>query len=536
MKKSVFTLMAILFMTTGFAQVKISDDFTYTVSDPYVVVDGFIKEYFSKDDQVLAVKYGGGTFTFQKFSGDKMNDVKRNEIPKSTGFTAESWVQVGNRYYFFYSIWDKAAEKEQLFAREIGFDDCKFLDDGDKIISVDGKVSGGFNAGSIFGIGASSGGGKFKFTSSFDDSKLLVQYRIKPEERNDALNKDVIGMHVFNGDMEEVWSGNIEMPYTEKKMNNIGFSVDSEGNTYILAEVYKDETTRRYTKEGDPNYDLELIKVNADDQELEITKIDLKDHFITDLGFFEGKDAEIVIAGFYGNNNRGGVDGFFMSKIVNNDLADIKYYEVPVDVMKKYVSERAQEKMEKKDEKSDLSMSNMVLREIVFGEDGGLTMYGERYYYVETYNPQTKQTTRTYYYQEIVGASIGADGELRWMNKFQKNQRGSAPRGGMGYYLISAGPVDYLLFLDNVKNIELPMDKYPKTHQDGQGGFLTGFKVDKASGEAEKVSLFDTRDAKGIELFQFNTDRIVKINNKQFSIECYKKKKEDVMVTVTMED
>lgn len=517
-------------------EVKISDDFTYDVSDPYVVVDGFIKEYFAKDDQILSVKYGDGVFTFQKFSGKTMNETKRNEIPKSEGFTAENIIEMNGHYYFLYSVWDKAAVKEQLYAREIGFEECDFLDEGKRVIAVDGKVSGGFNAGSIFGIGATTGGGKFKVTSSFDDTKILVQYRKKPEERNDALNNDIIGMYVFDENMEVVWSGEITMPYTEKKMNNLGYAVDSEGNAYILAEVFKDETTRRTTKTGEPNYRLEMIRVSAKDQELEANELELGGKFITDVGFFEGNKKEIILAGFYGNDFGSGVDGFFTSKMKNNNLDEIKYYEVPVDVMKKYLSERAQEKMEKKDEKSDLKMYNMVLREIVFGADGGITMYGERYYWVETYNPQTKTTTRTYYYQEIIGASVGADGELRWMNKFPKNQRGSAARGGMGYYLISAGTHDYLLFLDNVKNIALPMDKYPKTHQDGQGGFLTGFKVDKATGEAEKVSLFDTRDAKGIELFQFNTGRIVKVNNTTFSVECYKKKKEDVMVTVHMEE
>lgn len=529
------TFFILLLTPVAISQVKISDDFSYEVSNPYEVVDGF-KAYFSEDNEVLAFKYGGGNFTIQRFGGEKMNEIKRGEIPKSEGFTIESVNKVGKKYYFFYSVWDRDAGNEQLFAREIDFEACKFAGEGELLFKVKGKVSGGFNAGGLLGFGSTDGGGKFKLTSSYDESKILIQYRKKPEEKNDALNKDVIGMYVYDAEMSVVWSGDIEMPYTEKKMNNLGYSIDSDGNTYILAEVYKDETTRRYTKEGDPNFDLELIKVGVSDQELVSTRIKLKDRFITDVGFFEGSAGEIIIAGFYGNNKRGGTDGFFMSKIENNDLTDVRYYEVPVDVMKMYLSERAQEKMERKDDRGDLSMTNMVLRQIVFGEDGGITMYGERYFWVETYNPQTRTTTRTYYYQEIIGASIGADGELRWMNKFPKNQRGSAPQGGMGYYLISAGEVDYLLFLDNVKNIELSIDQYPKTHQDGQGGFLTGFKVNKSTGKAEKVSLFDTRDAKGIELFQFTTGRIVKVNNKRFAVECYKKKKEDVMITVTMED
>lgn len=531
--KRIITSLFVCASLVASAQIKISEDFTYEVSSPYQVVDG-LKEYFSKDGEVYAIKYGRGKFTIQRFGGDKMNEVKRNEIPKSTGFDAESFEEIGGRYYFFYSIWDRAAGKEQLFAREIDFEACKFVDEGRLLFKVDGKVTGGFNAGTLFGYGGAPQG-KFKFTSSFDESKLLVQYRRVPENRRDDLNNDVIGMYVYDAELNEDWSGDIEMPYTEKKMNNIGYSIDSKGDAYILAEVFKDETTRRYTKEGDPNYDLELIRVGATDQSLSKTKIELDDKFVNDVGFFEGKSGEIIIAGFYGNDKHGGTDGFYLSKIEDGSVNDVRYYEIPVDVMKLYLSDRKQEKMEKKDGQTDLKMHDMVLREIVFGEDGGITLYGERYYVVSNYNPNTKTTTYTYYYQEILGASIDAEGELRWMNKFPKNQRGSAARGGMGYYLITAGANDYLLFLDNVNNIELPMNQYPKTHQDGRGGFFTGFKVNKETGEAEKVSLFDTKDAKGVELFQFNTNRIVKVSNKKFALECYKKGKEDVMITVTMD-
>ena len=177
----------------------------------------------------------------------------------------------------------------------------------------------------------------------------------------------------------------------------------------------------------------------------------------------------------------------------------------------------------------------MLLREITYQEDGSITIYGEKYYVVSHTDPKTGRTTYTYYYQEIIGAGIDKDGELLWMNKFPKNQIGGNGRGGMGYYLITTGTTDYLLFLDNVNNIQLPINKFPKAHKDGAGGYLTGFKVDRETGETEKVSLFDTRNAKGTELFQFNTGRIVKVNDKTFSVECYKKKKEDVMVTIKLQ-
>jgi hypothetical protein len=531
---SVFSLL----LFSVFGQLKISDDFSYTISKPYEVVDGS-KSYFSKGDAVLSLKYGRGKFTFQKFEGGTLNETERNVVDKEEGFTVESYMDFNGRFFFFYSRWDRANTTEQLFVREIDFDKCNFLGKEQLLVKVNGKVTGGTTFDIRRDFFFSSGPGKFNFDSSFGEEFFIVQYRIKPEERNDALNKDVLGMHVFNQNLEKVWSKDAEMPYTEKKMNNLDFTVDSYGNAYILAEVYNDETTKRKTKAGDPNYRLEIIKI-TDDSEVSITKVELKNRFITDVGFFEGKNKEIVVAGYYGNKFNGGTDGVFYSKLgQSGDIEDQTSAEIPVEVMSMYQSERSQEKMEKRDDDGvDLAMSNMVLRELTFGNDGSVTLFGEKYFYTRTYNSQTKQYTYTSYYQEILVSKLDGEGSVAWMTKLPKNQRGSSNagprRGGMGYHLILKDGYDYVLFLDNIKNIELPMNKYPKTHSDGAGGFLTGFKIETSTGETEKVSLFDTRDAKGIELHQFSTGRIIALDENSFAIECYIKKKEDVMIKVTM--
>lgn len=531
---SVFSVL--LFNVNG--QLKISDDFSYTISKPYQVVDGS-KAYFSKGDAVLSLKYGRGVFTFQKFEGKTLNETERNTVDKEDGFTVESYLELNGRFFFFYSRWDKPNFTEQLFVREIDFDACNFLGKEQLIVKVKGKITGGVSFDIRRDFFFNDGPGKFNFDSSFGDEFFIVQYRIKPEERNDALNNDVLGMYVFNQNLEQVWGKDAKMPYTEKKMNNLDFTVDSYGNAYILAEVYNDETTKRKTKSGDPNYRLEIIKI-TDDSDVSITKVELKGKFITDVGFFEGKNNEIVVAGYYGNKFNGGTDGVFYSKLgKSGDIEDQTTAEIPVEVMSMYQSERSQEKMEEKEENgADLAMSNMVLREITFGNDGSITLFGEKYFYTKTYNSQTKTYQYTSYYQEILVSKLDGDGSVAWMNKLPKNQRGTSNvgprRGGMGYHLILKDGYDYVLFLDNIKNIELPLNKYPKMHSDGAGGFLTGFKINTESGETEKVSLFDTRDAQGIELHQFSTGRIIELNENSFAIECYIKGKEDVMIKVTM--
>ncbi len=535
MKKISLLLLSVFVLSVANSQVKKSDEFDFSISDPYQVVDGQ-KIYFSKGGEVLAIKIVRGGYVFQKFSGAKLNESKRQKdeiIPD--GFLLEGFKEFNGRFFMFYSIYDRPNVTEQLFVREIDFDNANFKDLGKMLFNVKGKVTGAFTStGFGFGFKVTD---KFDFYTTFDESKLIIQYRRAPEEKRDALNKDIIGMHVYDGDMVELWSDDVTMPYTEKKMNNIGYTVDKKGNGYILAEVYKDETTRRVDKEGNANYDLELIRIDGEDREISTSKINLKDKFIIDLGFFEGKNDEIVIAGYFGKDYRAGTDGVFMFKLDENGaVSDEVSYEVPVDVMSMYMSERAQEKMQKKDDKGNVSMPNMVLREIVFSNDGSLTIIGEKYYVVSHYNSKTGQWTYTYHYQEILMTRVNGNGELAWMKKLPKRQSGGAGRGGMSYFLMNGKDSQYVLFLDNVKNMEIGINDYPAGHSDGRGGYLTGFKVDDATGDLTKISIFNTADVNEMSLYQFNTGRIVELSDNEFAVEFYKKKKEDVMVKVTLNE
>lgn len=99
---------------------------------------------------------------------------------------------------------------------------------------------------------------------------------------------------------------------------------------------------------------------------------------------------------------------------------------------------------------------------------------------------------------------IDAFGALTWMKKLLKIQSGvpkmgqvydtsKTYKGGMSYFYTNGN--HYLVFLDNVKNIDLPLNKIPTKHSDGHGGYITVYKVNDNSGEVSKNNIFDTRNA-----------------------------------------
>lgn len=497
--------------------------FDYKVSEPYKVIDAGTKAYFSSAEKgkMLSVKISGKDVNFQSFDARSMKEVKRakvSDLPK--GFQIEALTWLGGKIYLFFALWDKESEMQQLFAREIDFDNCQFKGEAKKIIALKGKLA--YPA--------------FSFLYSQDKSMMLIQSRRKPEKVRDDLSYDKIIMHVFNENLSLVANNEIKMPYTEKQMDNVDYSIDSEGNPYILAKVRPDGSDNNVKgKRGDKvaNYHIELFKINVKAATIKVSKVEVEDKFIAEIWLYEGTDNTMLCAGYYNKNAGSGADGLFLFRISKEgDIEHKKFYEIPVEILNQYISVSAQNKNERKEKNGNAEFLNLELRELIVQDDNSIILIGEQFYVTVSYD--SKGNARyTYHYDDMLIAKIAPNGELAWMRKLPKRQFGSAYRGGMGFEHMAIGENHYLVFLDNIKNLELDIDKFPAAHADGRGGFLTAYRLDDATGKVGKVSILDTKKiAEGYTLYQFNTERMLPVSEDEFLIEFYIKGKEDVMIKV----
>lgn len=507
-----------------------SKEFEFECSTPYPVVDAYIKQYTSKDGNVVSFKMIKGTVTLQKFDGpnyDQSNIKVYNDFPKGTVY--EDAIDGEDFFYLMYSVWDKANQREQLFIRKIDKANGEFTDQGQRIIAVDGKVTGG-------------NGDKFLLAESYDHSKILVHYRKRPEHRNDKISKDVIGLYVFDKELNPLWGKDVEMPYTEAQMNNVDYAIDGNGNVLILKELMNEGETRRYSKDNEPNFIYQLIFVSESGVDVNTSDIDIKGKYVTQVNFYEGKEAgTLILAGFYGNKRGIQVDGIFYCKVTNSgEQSEFLTYEIPTEIIKQYKSQRSQNKMDRKENNGkDLGMTNMVIRGFSFDEDGGLLISSEEYYVVVYRDQKNNSTSYTYYFKDILITKIKADGELAYWKKLPKYQYTSSSSmnfGGLGYRLITTGKYYYFIFLDNIKNLNLAENQVPARHAGGFGGFLTAYQVNIETGEVKKLSILDTKDAKGYKLYQFGTGRMTMVSENQLVMESYVKKKKDMMVKITIKD
>lgn len=208
-------------------------------------------------------------------------------------------------------------------------------------------------------------------------------------------------------------------------------------------------------------------------------------------------------------------------------------------------------KVEKKEveDDEDFGFVNLKLCMLYLDIDGFFYFVGEQYYVIINYNLQIKLYIYMYYYKDMFLIKINVDGMLGFMRKMVKNQIVIELSGGIGFSIgYNCGYDDfgfkflmikknvYLVYVDNLKNLNLEMNQVLKRYQFGKGGFVISYQINKELGSVVKLFIFDLRNVKGIDLFQFFFECMVNIEDNVFGLECYKKKKEDVMVRIDIND
>lgn len=431
----------------------------------------------------------------------------------SKNFNSEEVVTMGTNYFWLHSDWDKDAGKNTLYCDKIDVASGKITDLNHKLVET--TRLGGESV-KLTGFYRYKLDGKYKFNYDANEKKLLISYRFQPEERNDKKNYDKIGLQVFDENMNKIWGGEYTMPYTEAIMDNSDFSVDGDGNAYLLTKVYDTDARKEKDKAtGKPAYHFEVFKFTKDNKQFIHTAVSVEDYYIRQPTLIENASHDMVIACTYSKkSSTNGTDGIFLA-IMDQTGKVIKYkngyYEFPIEELTKFESGRKKRKMENKEdyENPDLSVRNVVVE-----SDGSVFVACEEYH-AETKSYMDGQGgwrySTTYYYDDILGAKISASGKFEWLRKIPKRQKGSIGRDAMSFKLVSDASGYYFLYLDNKKNMELREDETPKYHVDGLGGQVVVAKLDN-NGVLKKELVFDTRE-EDVKIYPADFS---KINGNQF--------------------
>lgn len=426
---------------------------------------------------------------------------RRIDIPEaSRNLNSEFVTDFHNgKYFWLHSDWDKSNEREILYGDLIDLKAGKMATTNNQLFST-AKIAGTSIAGGFYNFKTID---KFSFKYSFDEKKLLVTYRSYPEVKNDKKNLDKLGFQVFDENMKLIWGGEFTMPYTEAVMDNADFTVDADGNAYLLTKVYDSDSRRERDKEtGKPAYRYEVFKFSKGAKQPTIAKILLDDYFILQSTIIENAAHDIMIASTYSKKKKStSTDGIFLANLdANGQLVKFKkgYYEFPLEELAKFESARKRRRMERKD---DYEADHLKVRNVVVESDGSIFVACEEFiiteHYRSNYGANGVMTGGSFYYtydyNDIIATKIDATGNMQWVRKIPKMQHGLVRTGTMGFKLVSDATGYYFLYLDNIRNMQLGDTEVPKTHADGYGGQVIVSTIDN-NGKHSKELLFDTRD------------------------------------------
>lgn len=470
---------------------------SYSLSEEFEDVKKYTYEecFYKFDEDSYCDIYcrNGKSVTLQFFNksfGKLLNQVEVPLPEELKDYSIWKFTKIKDKYFLLSHLYEK--KHATMLAYEFNPKTLSFAANPIKLIDTDN-------------IGNYS---YYKFDMSKDQKKVLIWFVGRHSKVNASKYKENISFNTYDENLQKIYSGDIEMPYTDKDMNILDCKIDYKGDIYALISVFENNATdgEQAAPKADKNGTrFELLKVNQSKNDLSFIKIDLESKYICQAKLIENPDKDIVITGYYSNKRSENksffaadklgshsADGIYFYKAVfdeSNKLKDIisSYTEFPLDMLTSGESEKMKTKQLEKEAKGELEQNNLELREVIFNADGSMTVVGEEYFYTEsTYTANNKQYTEyTYFYKDILIVKTDKNGKMLWHQKIKKYQSGSSKRA-LSFSRYDFNGESYFLYVNNEPDPELK-NKIPEGKLNGS--LLTVAKVD-AKGQLSKELLY----------------------------------------------
>lgn len=498
------------------------------VGPRYPVIDARTRIYDLWNGKLLAIKVSEGVVSVQHFDPETLKEELRVQSPFQGQF--ENIVELGTRRYLFYSTWDKKAQVESLWAATLDVSTGTLALPKDPLVESRGKITGTARMSGFYRIETV---GKWHLRASPDEGHLLVEYRKKPTEKDGAKNRDVLGLHVFDATLRATWGREVELPYTEERMDTLSVAVADDGAAWIAAKV-REGTGKRDTVDGEPNYHLELLRAAPLGGDLGIVPISVEGRFLQSLSLFDSGGAGLMAAGLYNDGVRSNsADGFFSLNLGMGAATRPDFHPIPSGLAKEFATRSEQRKAQ--DKGAAAAIPYLTLQEVVFQNNGRVILVAEQRWVLVTITRDSRgneQRTYRYYFEDILVASILPNGSLHWMKRIPKAQVGGSNPGPLSFASTYRPDDVAFAYVDNPRNLRLDLASTPSFHVDGRGGFLTELSLDHRQGARRARTLLPITSIEGVELKQVSMSRVLWLPDGSVVMEAYATKKQDVWVRV----
>ena len=512
------------------------------LSVPYTTVDAPHKYYLQKDNYLLTAKIDKEKLYLRRFNTDSLDILNTGyfeDMPKTEEVVFVG--EINNAYYFLYSHWNETNKTEQLYSREIDFDNCAFKGEVKRIATISEELLGVPTDEIIINnIKINYGNtNKFKVIESETKENILICYRYKSTKKKDSEIYDKYGFIMLSNKMNPIWLKEYDMPFTKDRLVITDISVIGLNKIKLLASLREESSKKRIlTSFAIDSNNIKLIDIVSDSAH----------YYLTDIKPINEKEQIEEYIGFYSKSRNGIYNhGILYGKQDSIDVYRSNYHEFSDEFLIQYTSTPLTELKFKRDK-----IIGLRIIQVNKCSDQGIILIGEERYEEKvsnsfsgepTYAAPKTQTGYIKHFGKLIIAKYNNSGELQWINKIPKNQTASSNdiyalnRSIPSYSFIyrQIKNKHYIVYLDRPENLFLSINKSPSPYVIGSSRDIRLRIINDSTGNVQSNTLLDTKNVNGTKLYQVSPSRFIVTSNNELIFEAYKKKREDVLVKVKIE-
>lgn len=283
------------------------------------------------------------------------------------------------------------------------------------------------------------------------------------------------------------------MPYTENKMEVMEYQVDNMGNAYFLIKYFPN-TVRKIDE-----YIMQIIRI--DEEQYTVSSIQPEDGGTkkkASFGYTDNQNGTMLVSIFhtYGEEQRK-LGLLLMEMGEDGNFDKQRLIEIPASILELAIQQERDEK--------DYNYA-LFYKSSYVDKSGNLTIVGQfmSINYPGYWNMHSN-----------IVLQINKNGELNWIKSLDMDRE--------GVFTFNENNLQ-ILGLSNSQN-----DKVDRS-------YLTSYNIDLLNGDVTKTTFFKPTEVNGTPIYQFSFDRIKCVDEGVYVMEVYKKKKEDLMIRLEIED
>lgn len=467
---------------------------------PTPVIDG-MKYYFKYNGGFYAVKKRHKTIYLQKIDPEIPKIIKTKKIENGIDkyMSLSNIKQVGDKFYIFMGQSKRNSKRAKLdkigcslLYKEIDFETMT-LSETKTLLYTPTKIYGGY-----------------EYYFSEDKTKLLIQYDLPKEKRNDEDSYLRLRLFVFSSDLEQLSGGEIRMPFTEAeaKIENYVVSNDGTSGVQVFMKGKEEGKGKNKVKESDH---LGMIFFDQEKKSSKVHKCKVPKHSGPNAIFYQDKADNWIILSTKENPEDESYTIIFQDI---DDKEPFKEYKLPIKmgsfggITTKYGA-------------LDEHSSFYVHERIDCPNNGVVLVLQERLHWnYKIFNHKTKNFVdiiRTDY-GDLILVKLDDNTEVEWTQKLNHTEN---------YYNKYYDAYFSYALDENRLHIQKMNPRKPKSNKAMAIYNYDHYAVDLASGEFKKTYMYSSSkmgkyEPRQIYNFQY-------LGDNTFLMEIYKGEKEDVL-------